>query len=327
MNKCLCVFLHFLCHTPLSQRTCLNKEALGSAQDTGRAMDLSSFINVLLLCLVNVIFMIAGIFLNSVVIISLRRSSQLRKNPGHFMILVLSCFDLAVVTYIHPALIASTISWSMGNYQEKNIFSILALVMGYYLAGFSLSALLTMSVERFLALKYPFFHHTAVTKRKLLLFLTFLIVIMVSLSPLLYLHCRETFGNAVIILFISLFLFLFIYLNCNMFIIAKSKRKVIRKATSANKERKSRKLSFQKISTCLMAVGCFFICSFPAIMYYILFLTNTLPKKPSTLLFYFWALTSFAMNSTFNCLIFFWKNSILRREGIKTVRCFRFARS
>ena len=198
MYVCFCIFCAIqLC----PKRTCFNKEALGSVQDTRRTMDLSSFINVLLLCVVNVIFMIAGIFLNSVVIISLRRSSQLRKNLGYFMILVLSCFDLAVVTFSHPGLIASTILWSMETYQEKNKFIILANVMGQNLAGFSLSALLTMSVERYLALKYPFFHHTAVTKRRLVLFLAIFIIVIVSLSPWLYFHCRETFGNAIIIFF------------------------------------------------------------------------------------------------------------------------------
>jgi hypothetical protein len=50
----------------------------------------------LFLCMINIIFMVAGIFLNSVVIISLWISSQFRKKLCYFMILVLSCFDLAV---------------------------------------------------------------------------------------------------------------------------------------------------------------------------------------------------------------------------------------
>ena len=64
------------------------------------------------ICHINIIFMVAGIFLNSVVIISLWRSSQLRKKLCYFMILVLSCFDLAVVTITHPLLIVSTIYFS-----------------------------------------------------------------------------------------------------------------------------------------------------------------------------------------------------------------------
>ena len=62
-------------------------------------MDLYSLI---CLCVVNGFFTLAGIFLNSVVIISLWKSSQLRRKTCYFMILVLSCFDLGVVMVGHP---------------------------------------------------------------------------------------------------------------------------------------------------------------------------------------------------------------------------------
>jgi uncharacterized membrane protein YoaK (UPF0700 family) len=76
-------------------------------------MQESDIFSVALLCIINIMFMVTGIFLNSVVIISLWRSSQLRKKLCYFMILVLSCFDLAVVTITHPLLIVSTISFSL----------------------------------------------------------------------------------------------------------------------------------------------------------------------------------------------------------------------
>jgi hypothetical protein len=67
-------------------------------------MQKSDIFSVVFLCIINIIFMVAGIFLNSVVIISLWKTSQLRKKDlvCYFMILVLSCFDLAVVTITHP---------------------------------------------------------------------------------------------------------------------------------------------------------------------------------------------------------------------------------
>ena len=33
-----------------------------------------------------------------------------------------------------------------------------------------------------------------------------------------------------------------------------------------------------------------------------------------------WARTIASMNSTFNCLIFYWKNKILRTEGMKIIK-------
>jgi hypothetical protein len=41
------------------------------------------------------------------------------------------------------------------------------------------------------------------------------------------------------------------------------------------------------------------------------------------LLFSLWSGTFTSLNSTFNCVIFFWRNSVLRREGIKIVNALR----
>ena len=118
-------------------------------------MDLSTVINALFLCVLNAFFMIAGIFLNSVVIISLWRSSQLRKKLCYFTIFVLCCFDLAVVAIAHPLQISSTISVLLGKYNgiQENIRTHISIALN----GFSMFSLLVLNIERFLALTYPFF--------------------------------------------------------------------------------------------------------------------------------------------------------------------------
>ena len=270
-------------------------------------MVLVTFMMAMLLCSVNSVFMIAGIFLHSVVIISLMRSLQLRKNLGYFMILVLSCFDLAVVTISHPMLLLLIISWSVETHHEdKNEFDTWAYKVEYDLSGFSTSALLTMSFERYLALKYPFFHHTTVTRRRLLLFLAFLIIILLGVSSLIHFYSK-TFSNAFTIVFILLFLFLFIYLNYNMLNIAKSKSKVESSLkTQRDEESKRRKLNFKNISTCSIAISCFFICALPHIIYSILRSSGTLSSEQDMkIMFKFCALTFIDINSTLNCLIFF----------------------
>ena len=286
-------------------------------------MDRSTFINALFLCLFNVIFMIAGIFLNSVVIISLRRSSQLRKKVCYFMILPLSCFDVAVVAFNHPIIVFRTILLSMDTYnsEESKLMTAWKAIVGN-LTGFSISALVILSVERFLALKYPFFHQTAVTKKTLSLSLGFFVFITVSLSSSLFFD-GSIFGK-IVIGFVSLFLLLFIYLNYNIFIIAKSKRKGNTTYTPNDREEtKGRALNLKQISTCSMAVGCFLICFFPRILFSVLHLTSdVLSYNRPSLVFRIWSSTFLTMNSTFNCLIFFWKNSVLRREGMKTVKYF-----
>jgi hypothetical protein len=150
----------------------------------------------------------------------------------------------------------------------------------------------------------------------------------VALSPLLY-FCAKIIGNIFKLALALTLFFVFIFLNYKMFIIAKSKREVERAAsnstaTSSYQERKKHKLSLNNISTCYLAVGCFLVCLFPHIIYSALSLILETPwYNRQILLFHIWCVTFISLNSTINCLIFFWRNSILRREGMKTVKRFR----
>ncbi len=67
-------------------------------------MDSNVYIQTILLCVVNVIFICAGTVLNILVIVSFWKSSvYLRNKLCNFMIMVLSCFDFLVVITGHPS--------------------------------------------------------------------------------------------------------------------------------------------------------------------------------------------------------------------------------
>ena len=270
--------------------------------------------------------MVAGIFLNSVVIISLWRSSQLRKKLCYFMIFVLSCFDLAVVTISHPLLIVYTIYLSQGEINE--IFERTRKSLPFLVCGSSMFALFTLNVERFLALTRPFFHQSSVTKTRLLCFQTFWTVIMLGLSVLIFFINSQTITTIFATVIVLSLLFSFIYLNYKMFKIAKSKREDERvaptTAASVDENRKTRILNLKNISTCSLAVGCSFFCSCPFIIYStVYFASEMLLSEMQFSLFQHWSCTFVCLNSTFNCVIFFWRNSILRREGMKILNAFR----
>ena len=277
------------------------------------------------LCITNTVFMVAGISLNSVVIISLWRSRQLRKKLCYFMILVLSCVDLAVVTITHPLLIASTIYYSL---QEINkIRETSRESICFILYGVSIFAIFTLNVERFLTLTCPFFHHASVTKTRLVYFQALVTIIIVGLSPLYYFKLN-TIANILVALYLSLLLFLFICSNYKMFTIAKSKRAdrrvaPVTAASSTDEKRQKQILNVKNISTCSLAVGCFLVCSCPQIIYSALHLASGELSYDRKIVFILWSNTLLSMNSTFNCVIFFWRNSILRREGIKIINALR----
>ncbi len=290
-------------------------------------MEKGDIFNVVLLCIINIVFMVAGIFLNSVVIISLWRSRQLRKKLCYFMILVLSCVDLAVVIVTHPPLISSTIDYAL---EEINkVREVVRATTSYILFGFSMCALFTLNVERFLALTCPFFHQASVTKTRLVCFLAFVTIMIGGASAFVYFNTKTTIVNIIIAVYILLVLFLIIYGNYRIFTIAKSKREDRRvapttAARSTDERRKRRILNLKNISTCSLAVGCFFVCSCPQIIHSALrSASETRYYDRQFLLFILWSNTFLSINSTFNCLIFFWRNSILRREGIKIINALR----
>ena len=284
-------------------------------------MEKGDIVNVVFLCIINILFMLAGIFLNSVVIISLWRSRQLRKQLCYFMIFVLSCFDLAVVAFNHPFLITSAIFYSFEDVNE--MLEGARVTVSIILCGLSMTALLALNVERILALTSPYFHQRSVTKTKFVCFQAFMTISIVSVSSLMYFNSQTVIAvNIIIAIYMSLLLFLFVYGNCKMFTIAKSKRgdeKVAPSfAASVINNRKTRVINLRSISTCSLAVGCFFVCSCPQIIYSVLrFTSGARSYDRQVWLFNIWSNTFLSINSTLNCVIFFWRNSILRREGLK----------
>ena len=264
--------------------------------------------------------MVTGIFLNSVVIISLWKSRQLRKQLCYFMILVLSCFDLAVVIITHPFLITSTIYYSLEGIQI--FLEDLREWITFILYGFSMAALFTLNFERFLALTCPYFHQTSVTKTKLVCFQAILTTITIGLSPLVYVTTIG--GEVVAAAFILLLLSLIVYANYKMFKIAKSKSADVTVASSTarpvEESRTKSILNLKNVSTCSLVVACFFFCSCPLLIYLILLCFEY--DRQELLLFGLWSGTLTSMNSTLNCVIFFWRNSVLRREGMKIINSF-----
>ena len=265
----------------------------------------------MVLCVVNIIFTFSGIVLNTLVIVSFWKSSQLRTKLCHFMIVVLSCFDLVTVVTIYPGILLYLISWLREDYD-------LLLKMKIYLhisegiLGFSFLALLVMNIERYLGTYYPIFHHTSVTKRRLLTLLAILLIPTIVL----YIMSRNALivpDAAYLIAYNALFFPPIMFVNFKLFIIV---RKVHREGAASPGKRTTK--NFKNISMGLWAVVILMISFIPS-SFYIAF--KLAEKSTNTLrLSFIWQLTSVTMNCTLNSLIFFWKNKVLRTEGIKILK-------
>ena len=277
-------------------------------------------LNAVLLCVMNFVFTFVGIFLNFVVILSFL-SSQLRRKLCYFMILILACFDLVVAVVFHP-LITFVIICDL-------VFPSLArdniLLYFCHLFAFSLIALLTMALERYLALVYPFVHEKFITRSRLMA------IFVIFQLPFGAIHAYEVINSKHIIalefaLILAALLVIFC-LNVKLFYIAKTlqHRMVIplgslNEYEQRNIQGKKRKFSSGRISACLLAVVCLFVCYLPTFVFFGLELTK--PEDwsgQSRRIIELWSWTFVTLNSSLNCLIFFYKNSVLRRHGEKVV--------
>ena len=237
---------------------------------------------------------------------------MLRKELGYFMILVLSCSDLAVVAISQPLQIYSMISFYHGkNEVERHINTKII----WTLNALSTQAMFMLTIERYLALVYPFFHQTSVTKRRLVFGMGILVF---STSVMFYFFAKsETLEMIAATTYFSIFMLSLFHLNYKMFLIAKSKRINRIVPSSTHQEEQRCKVQSKKFSTCTSVIICYAVCSCPALAFSIIRLSKAhfLDEGQATL-FELWAVTIFQMNSTLNCLIFFWRNSILRREAM-----------
>ena len=275
-------------------------------------MDLNVYIQLIFLCVTNVIFTFSGIVLNTLVIASFGKSSQLRKKLCHFMIMVLSCFDLVAVITNHPLLLHFLIVWLKEDYD-------LLLKMSIYLHcsdaffGFSFLTLLVMSIERYLGAYYPIFHRTSVTKRRLLTLLAILLVVHTT-SYVISTNNMVISWTLVLIIGTIVLLPPFVYLNFKLFKISREVRG--RKA----KLPKNRTIHLKSISSCLLAVACLLILSISVSVYIVFDIFSENRQGSNVRLSHLWSTTIYITNCTLNSLIFFWKNKVLRTEGIKILK-------
>jgi hypothetical protein len=280
------------------------------------------FINFIFIFAVNVFFFFSGICLNSLVILSFWRYIQLRKKLCYFMIMVLSCFDLLAVLTNNPLMAFITMSWLTGKLDVNARWSHISLSWTSISFVFSYFVLLVMNFDRYLATSYPIFHRTSVTKRRLLTLLAILIIVEIALTVMSVDNIVISYQVYVSILCILLIPAM-LFINYKLFLVVRKSRKNKRIPPEMKKT-----FSLKNISSCLLAVACVVVVSIPWCVYIGLRINS--PETTNTWdnanLARMWAVTISLMNCTFNCLIFYWKNKVLRTEGLKVLKSMKICR-
>ena len=281
--------------------------------------------SIIAVCILNVIFGIVGTFLNTLVLFVFFKSKNMRQNTGYLSIMILSATDLIVVTTIPAVFLVNAVPEILGT--PRCLYSIFCNIVMRTTHLLSANSLIIMNIERYLAIMHPLFHHTTVTRQKLIwsfgiLVCFFLICAAINLT------WHQSIGGLIysVLAFIICSTTLFQYVS--IFNIAR-KASTRRIADVNNKEiSSSRRLFLRDLKmarTYFYIVFLCFLCYLPiAILSGISqhFFANEETRNA----YLHWRLSVtplISMNATLNCLIFFWGNMLLRKQGwklIKTVR-------
>ena len=184
-----------------------------------------------------------------------------------------------------------------------------------------------MTLERYLALVYPFFHHKFVTKSRLIVILALMqIPIWIPYFAINKKRAASYIRWYYIGLHASIVFVMFI-LNRQIYILVEVLRQradtpmgsLVESEPQKNIAKK-RKVTLGKVSTCLLAVLCSSLCYFPTLIFFGIELSeDDVPLEIEHEWIFLWAPAFLAMNSTMNSLIFFHKNSVLRRRGNEVI--------
>ena len=107
----------------------------------------------------------------------------------------------------------------------------------------------------------------------------------------------------------------FVFFNYKLFKISRT----MHRTNIISSETRTRTTSLKNVSTCLLAVACLVFFAIPIFLYIVISAVEG-STSSNAWLSLLWMGTVFRMNCTFNSLIFFWKNKVLRIEGIKVLQ-------
>ena len=229
------------------------------------------------------------------------------------MIIVLSWVDVLAIVANHPPLVMFSII-ILTEHSEHLLPTIIIYgrISSMFFA-FSLITLFVMSLERYLSTAFPIFHRKSVTRNRLLTLLGILFAVEVVLLTIS--SSERAFSYEVkVIIFLAIFSPPFLFVNIKLFNIIRRMRK--RNMVSPNV---TTMVKLNNISSCLLAVACLVLLLIPSGIYIVFSFVEDL-SSVKVVISQTWACTILAMNSTLNCLIFYWKNKILRTEGMKVLK-------
>ena len=296
----------------------------GLYSQAGTQRDYYYGIHLLVLCITNVTVAMAGISLNGFVLYIFLKSSLLRSKTGFFLVAVLSAFDLLVVIVVHPLAVVYLYSEII----QSNVvckYEMFYNMLRYLMCSLSSYVLLVMSTERLIGVCFPFYYQRSVTKSKISWCVALTCLIIIG-EWLLTIKVKST--RIIMVIAQLSFLFLAAGIIYTVIYITARKKRAQNSIFQSRELREQRQHLLKNIklnSLYVLVTLTFIVFLCPTLVTYILeyYSKPADSHYPIFLIIRLWARTFVTMNSTFNCCVYFWKNSILRKEAKKIMRTSR----
>ena len=267
---------------------------------------------------VNIVLAVAGIILNSFVLLIFWKSAKLRSKLSHFSIMLLSSIDFGVVTVVHPLFVLKIITTMLGS--SKCIYIVIYAIAILLFSGISAWTIFIINIERYFSIIHPTLHRNNFTRRRLMLIWVFFcfFAIFNVVSSIYFSFLAKT----VIPITLSIIVLTSFYVYIAIFVVVRKKMSKVQNSsdqeTSRNLMTFLRELKMAKIY--VFVVSLCFLCYLPTVAVSGL-IQNPLhlsAKTPNSVVNALdWSTTFASMNSTLNCLVFFWGNREMRKEGSK----------
>ena len=284
------------------------------------------FVSDVIACIVNAALTISTLLLNSIMVIAYSKSSQLRKNISNFLIMVLSCIDVAIGGIVNLTFTVFLLTKITGNGSCMFLFVVLKLII--MLSGMSVATMSSMNLERYIAILHPMTHRAKLTKERLLMFALlfwsgYIDAFIVSFTS------QNTQGKMVVSLRLCYIIFT-IWTYVKIFLAMRKSRRIfpLNNAESTNNTTSSLETSFNRkkqflkelkvAKSYILVISSNFICFVPQLIITALYYNGLLVTQLD--LFNTWAITVVLLNSSLNSMLFFWLNRKLRYDSIAILK-------
>ena len=255
----------------------------------------------------NVIQMLLTIFLNYLAVHALWKSSQLRRKTTLFLVMVLSANDLAIGIIVEPVFLFHLNREIHGT--EDCFGSTLKKVILEFFVAMSFTTFLVLNVEVYLSIMYPIFHKIKITNGRVFAVLCVITVGTFVRTYLFIFHIDKRISKLFFSAFILISLIGLTYIHIKISVSVYKRRRI--GFVRGVRESKSFLHGVREAKSCLLILLCTVLCFLPSAIED--GMTNR--SKFMVIMFNPWRSTFALAASCLNCIVFFWRNGILRKEA------------